>query len=707
MAMGSFERAEILVQIAEVYEMQPDKKARALRILGKALAEDPSNELILQKIAWLAHDLNAYEELVVLVAEIFEQELSEEALWTLGLQLADWYLSQLHDLARAEKTYQRILHVVPHCLATLDGLELIYRLTGETAKLAGILRRKAELTLVAKEKRDYLVTVAHLLEERLADDAGASDAWQAVLELDAADKEALDALATIYQRQAAWEPLLKILDRQAALAQQVQEEVRLKLRAGEVLVRYLGDNRRAAAVYREILWEIQPGEKQAFEALQSIYTHQANWNSLCELFSWQLEHPLDLKQRIMLYHQLAKLCVHRLQHFDEGVHYYRMIFFFDSQLLDPTIYLEILDEFEPLLQKKELWADLVAVHCRHAGLLARQEKISEEGAQWILAANLWNDKLNNPKAAIEIIKMFLQQHPFHVQALTCLARLYYCTAQWGSCKEVLSQAESLERTPQEAAEIEYRLGRLVQAQAQDERKAALHYARALKSDRYHLKAAMALEAFCRVEGEWDSVAHLLELRLMGQRDSNKTSGPIFESTTEPSNALGLNAQLLKAQDIPLWASLAEAYCAANKLEQAESLLHCLMALEAEPQQKNVARYIFLLGKIEEKRGDTAQAQSHYVKAYQMDCSYEPLLISLVRIYLEQQDWENARKVYRSMLLQYSEQSSNLSKADILSSLGKIQRALDKMSRVKRLLKLELSAGLPHLDIGPILAECNE
>ena len=116
--------------------------------------------------------------------------------------------------------------------------------------------------------------------------------------------------------------------------------------------------------------------------------------------------------------------------------------------------------------------------------------------------------------------------------------------------------------------------------------------------------------------------------------------------------------------------LADFYFAAGRVADAAPLYHDLIGrLGKGRRTKEQARLFYRLGGIAEQSGDLAGAVKQYDEAYRIDTGHTPTLAALGRVYFEQQDWEKARRIYRSMLLQNLDERAGVTKADVYLQLG--------------------------------------
>jgi tetratricopeptide (TPR) repeat protein len=698
------DRTGLLERIAVIHEEKIGSKDDALGALGRAMAEDPTSERILDGVERLATELSRYQELVALSDEILSGELPADAARALGLRTAEWYGARLSDVERSERALRRVLEIDPECGGALDGLERIYRAGGESEQLAEVLARQADHELDAAQRRGFFVELAHLRLDDLEDVDGAVSAWRQVLEADPADGEALTSLVPLLERKEAWEDLLDALDRQAQLVDDPAAGVPFKLRAGDVLVQQLEDHGRAVEIYRDVL-DLVPGHEPALESLESIYILQQEWTSLQEVLMLRLEQHQGEARIAVLIH-LAELCLEKLERIDEAVGFYHQVL-----EIEPA-HSGALRDLEATLRKAERWYDLVEALRKHAGACAAEGDVTGEVEQLAAAARVWNDELENPEAAGEVLEEILKRDEGNITALAGLARIYESVEQWDKCRDVLQRAADLGPEPKQAAELEFRMGRIKAVQDGDIEAALEHYVHALESDPGHAEAAEALEQHYREAADWSNVAAILELRLEQLEEQERHPvlcelGRLFgEELGQADKGVEMleAARAIKPDDAEVLAALADGYYAADRLDEAEPILEHLIELAGNKRRKAMARYVHRLGAIAEKRGDVESARERYDKAYKMDSTNGPTLVALGRIYEQQEDWTSARRIYRSMLLQNMDEKSGITKADVFYHLGLIHAAMDERHKAKSMFERGLEVDPDHAQLLAALEE---
>ena len=142
-------------------------------------------------------------------------------------------------------------------------------------------------------------------------------------------------------------------------------------------------------------------------------------------------------------------------------------------------------------------------------------------------------------------------------------------------------------------------------------------------------------------------------------------------------------------------ALAEAYYASERYDEAMPLLEQLIEKAGARRTKDLARHHFRLGGISERRGDPDGAAKHYEQAYRCDSTHTETLTALGKLYFDEKRWEDARRIYRSMLLQNLDDKAGITRADIFWHLGQIHAGLGETAKAKSMFQRGLEADPQH------------
>jgi golgin subfamily B member 1 len=693
------DRVAILNRIATIQEDELGAAEAALETVCAALAIETSDIQLIERSEALARSADRFGMLVDATTEILSGNVDSDTLEHLAVRLGIWQLDQMNDVDGAEKTFRRVLAELPECVPAFDALERIYR-AGDDAGLATLLWQRAELTYDLQQKKELLSEVGGLRRNSLDDAPGAIVAWKAVIDADDADARALQELAELYRADSQWVSLIETLERKAELTESPEERAQIKHEAADVLRSQLDDSERAAELFREIL-DSAPADERALAALEEIYRTAKDWIAVQEI----LVRSRDADpENLEILFRLAELAEGALDDPSDASERYREVLTIEAGNRRAQ------DGLETVLHKEERWHDLVEVLQTRSEYAADQGDGSGEIALLVRIARLWAEQLDDADAAADVLEKVLEREPENIGALTELARLYELTENWQKCREILEQTVQLGADDKELAEIEFRLGR-VKAELENEEAAFVHYQKAFELDPQHHLASKAVEAEARANNRWERVAELMEGRLAiiegdEHLEALRQLAAIYGDELKNSEAaVGCWERALEhaPEDPAILVPLSAAFIDADRLDEAEPILTKLVEQAGRRRSREVAGYYRHLAAIGRKRGDIDGARKNYEQAQRIDGTDTVTLIALGEIYGEQGEWQSARRIYRSMLLQNLD-DAKIGKADVFLNLGKVHEALGEAEKATSMYERGLSEDKDHQGLQDALAK---
>jgi tetratricopeptide (TPR) repeat protein len=686
---GKPERAALLERIAQLAEKELSDPSRAFEAVARAFIETPDESRLTDEMERLARACGRDSDAAFKLEEVLDRvtfgmkssdsgrRMAAEMQRELGLRAARIW-ERLSDDQRAETRYQTVLDNESDNHEALAALERIYRQRGDSTLLAEMLLRRAGLEEDIVKRKSLLTEAAALYQGPLADEFKAVEAWKKILELDETDGKALSSLAELYHRSRRFEELVSVLTTQARLLNG-NAKANILARIADLLSEELDQSAQAIEVYRELL-QIQPGSLKALSALEALYSRREDWAQVQEVLGRRLRAVAATKDKIAVLRKLAQLSLEKLHSVDDAVSHLQQVL--ELQPGDPDAQADL----ERLLEAGEKWYELVDVLVRHADASHKANKLDEEIGLLLRAAEIWEGKVQAPEQAKKLLERVLEIDPNHVRALMSLARIYESQHDWARCKATLEKAVRLAKTNAEMAELYYRLGRM-EAERQGDAAAEPYYERALQADPTNVEVAEALEKQARSRGDFRRVAALLEIRAerMQSLDAAKQKELLIElgrlyvnELKSPEGALPVlqRAYKLAPDDIQVVEPLAEIYYNAGRTREALPLYKTIVERASKGRRsKDLARIHFRLASIAEREGELAKALEQYNAAYSIDAGHLPTLIALGRMYMHHADWEKARRIYRSMLLQNLDPASGVTRADVYLHLGEIHEKL--------------------------------
>ena len=282
------------------------------------------------------------------------------------------YENDLGNVDTAVALYRRVLEIDPQNLAAAESLERLFRTHERYAELSGILQRKSDILDEPVDKKDALFQAAAIEEDVLGKAESAIAVYAKVLEIDADDLRAIDALIKQYTSLARWNDLLGVYARMADLVADPDEKKRIYYQVGAVHERELGDVPSAIDTYSKIL-ELDPDDMQALSRLDVLYERSKNWPELLSVLTREAEMTGDPQEATSFQYRIAELYEKHLEDVTRSIELYRELLA-NAPDHEPTIRaLEGLKSgdrdplgaaavLEPIYEAASDWQRLISVH---------------------------------------------------------------------------------------------------------------------------------------------------------------------------------------------------------------------------------------------------------------------------------------------------------------------------------------------------------
>jgi tetratricopeptide (TPR) repeat protein len=148
-------------------------------------------------------------------------------------------------------------------------------------------------------------------------------------------------------------------------------------------------------------------------------------------------------------------------------------------------------------------------------------------------------------------------------------------------------------------------------------------------------------------------------------------------------------------DVRVLAPLADLYFATGRLDDAAPIYDQLAeSAKSARRMKDVARFRQRQGGILEARGDRAAALTAYEEALRVNPTDVTTMTGLGRLYFAAEDWEKARRIYQSLVLQNVDTDAGVTKAEVYWALGKIHLQLGQPPKARSMFQRGLEIE-PH------------
>ena len=508
-----------------------DSNVEALNALERILqANGRHHDLvgILNRKADLAADVMEKKDLLYRVCEIWEQVLDRPD--------------------QAIDTYRRVFEEDPEDQNAIEALVRLYETTAQWPLLVEVLREKLEVEGDEEARKIILFRIARTYEEQLQDVEETILSYRSVLELDALDQKAIEALERLYSREGRWGELIDLLEGQRdAFRDSAPERVdATELRIADVLEHQLGQVAQAIELYGEVLGRDPenatartPLERLladhehrllASRVLEPYYEARHQPEALARIYELQLLDLDDRMERLELLKRLGKLRYEVLKHPPSAFDSYARAFREDAG--DP----EIVDALHELADELKTHEELAALYVEQS-----QQTLDSEVARQLnrRLARLLDAKLSKHDDAVLAWQAVLSHDGYDAEALSALDRLYQESQNWGALIDVLRRRIDISGDDEsDVSDLRFRLGYLLEVVESDVA-AAIELYRAVLWEQpthaysreamerlavhseYRATIAEVLEPIYADNEQWDKLAILTEMRVELARDAQE------------------------------------------------------------------------------------------------------------------------------------------------------------------------------------------
>ena len=633
---------DIKAEAAEVVLKKLNDSARAAQMLSEVLQDDPAHPRAADTLAVVYADRGEWRELVKILERRSHNEGLEAKVKT-AAQIAEIYEDRLDDLEKATLHYQQALSQDAFSLPALKGLERIYARDEKYAELLQILEKQLELAATPRQKIGLYERIGSLQEEEFVDREKATEAFEAIIEVEPNHDGANAALARLYRAQQRFDELAATFERHAKGTEDQNRKVELMLGQVRVLMTDVGAPERAMEACERIL-AVDPQHAEALERLAQLKAKTGDAAAALEAIEQLARGEKDTAKRSDLWLRAGRLLEEKGDR-DGAIERLK----------------RSLDDNE---KNTEAAADLRAIYGARgdahgaADLLMREIKITEgASAQAKLYAELGTLRAERLHDAAKAREAF--EHALTLDS-TCSAAslgLGHLAAQGQDYEQIARHYEPLlsrtaEMDPVEAREVCLKCGDAFRALGNlDKAQRAYLNAKAFAPDDRDVLERVADVAF--EAGPADEAAELyrdLRERFRGKLEAAEKGKVLYRlgeslrlagALDEAVAPLNEAAEILSEDPAPL-TSLEQVYEAQGQWEQAVRTMRRRMEQAGDDERFEL---LVKVGDVLlEKVGDRAKASKSYVAALEVKPDDRNLLTKLMAVYSESKDWSRLVEV---------------------------------------------------------------
>ncbi len=675
---GPPERIKILCDVATVYEEQMSDRDSAFVTLQAAFREDYSNDYVAKELERLATVTNKWSELLTEYTQVAQGMTDVKQASDLWVKIARWYDSALDHTEYAVAAAKKALSLDSDHVGAMAALADFYRKTGQWKDLVAMLSKHADLEQDVERKVNVLLQLAEAFEVQLSDAGQATAAYEQALGCDERCLRAIDALERLHRRSQAWDRLAEILGKKSQIVSDVDLAVKLRLQVGELWESRLGDNERAVEAYREVL-TVDPQNLQALKALEQLYLKAGRTDAYLDVLEHQLEVTPADTERVSLYLRMAQVWEQQPGKAERAIECLQHVLEIDLTQLG--VYRDI----ERLYRAERNWDALVDIYRRHINV---ETEAAERTAIYLALGHLFEEELRDPDRAAESYNDILAFDPDHTDALRGLARIYEQTEQWDRAVEIMERLVGVVEA-KEKVDLSYRLGRIFDEQMQMPESAEERLSDALSVDATHVPSMLSLINLYKQRGDSLKAAQMMvRAESCTQNVLEKTrllfeAGKLYQvDLGDEERAKELFARTLEfdPEHVEAATPLAELYYHREEWAPLIPVLEMLARKTDRRANKELHVLYYRLAKAADKLDDQDKALKCYRQAYELDPTHLPTLVDRADLLYRRQQWDDAFKLYQTVMVQHRESQSDEQIVEIFHRIGNIKMKVGERAK---------------------------
>jgi len=498
-------RAELLRRRAALLSRRLGQHDEALRDLEQVLDLFPEDRAALEQSREILGQLGRFDELLRIMESQAALVSSPEARTGLLREMALLAEEQARLPEQAIGLWQRLLASRPGDQEALAALARLHEAREDWPSLVTVLQRQLDVLPDAESRISLLARLGQVYQERLEDHERAQHAWQAVLDLDPEDGQAIARLQALFDARQDWVRLLEVLERRIRLEVDPAEAATLLQRRATILETSLGRPRQAIQALEEARERIA-SDPATLRPLRRLLLSQGEYRRAVDTIEEELA-PNTSTQAVELCLQAAEIWRSQIKEPQGAILWYRRVL-----QLAPG-HGEALQALRTMYRRL---ADLPALEGVVEAQLAQASAVPERFGLLLELGKIALEK-NDPEQAFLRFRQAHQLSPTQPEALTAIRRLAESHGLPERLLEVLQWTMVKSSQPEEKLVLLAEIAEIQEQRLADPVRALATYRLAFSLQPAQAPLLADIERLARQTGQWSVLLEALLLYLRTRR----------------------------------------------------------------------------------------------------------------------------------------------------------------------------------------------
>ncbi|MCG3173215.1 MAG: Photosystem I assembly protein Ycf3 [Myxococcota bacterium] len=634
------EKLAFLLRAAELQENSLKNREAAIPLYEQVLEIEIDNARAQDALERLYPAAEEWKKLSELLEGRLPLTPDSEGKSAIHEHIADILEHQLGQPELAFLSVNKALRESPRRADLVDRLE----------SLAGASESWEEFVLMLGEVNSrldepdisYLLKLARVNLERLDDPGAARENFEAVLERDNGNWQAVRGLVDIHKREDESLSVVTLL-KQAIPSLDKQHQVEALIEMAAVYEGPLADINNAIDCYPRIL-DIAESHRPALEALARIYEREERWLPLINILDRTLQVESDASARVALSARIAGLWRVELKDAREASEWY------ESALEEDPFHGESFEALDEIYQQRGQHRERANLYNRKAG--HEEDPVRKSGLLLKLGAIFLRD-IRDAEAARETYRAVLEIEPANLEALRELTTLHQQLGQHDDLIRIIQRRAELAETDSERIEMYMMAGEVFSTALNAPDRAEASFKKVLKIRDGHAGALAALGKLYEGQGNAAAAVDKYEAALRELRQGDPETASLLlavarlqeESLKNDKAARDAYERALRADETSLPAlSALRRLCFAAEDWNAYLKYTGEEARHTDDVEHSARLFVEAATFCEEQLRDSSRAAVFYEEALNLQPENMDAARPLADHYFDEGRWEEAERV---------------------------------------------------------------
>ncbi len=306
------EDIEIKRKLAVIAE-ERDKKDKALAFWQEVYNYDPSDETVFDRLRQLYVGAEKWHSLVELLKKrLAAVDGDVAAAVTLHFEMVGIYREYIKSETKVIAELQALLKLDPSNADALDQLEQLYEGMKRWPDLVRVLQERI-VHATGETKLGLHARIASIMLERFSNASEAIKHYQAILELDGQNLDAIRKLKELYEQRKTWEQYVEVAQLEIRLAGgSPQDRTNSLIQLAGLASEKIRVPRIAVSLWEQIL-ETDPTHADALAQLEQLYERDKAYDKLADIISARADQTSDVAAQVALLEKLGAVISTRLK----------------------------------------------------------------------------------------------------------------------------------------------------------------------------------------------------------------------------------------------------------------------------------------------------------------------------------------------------------------------------------------------------------